>query len=107
MYALTVLTPDVHWLRPGIDGQHAGSVLTQAWDNSRCPMLIAACCLASVGHLDAVQPNRPGGNYELYKARVLREVSHRMRSPDTAITDATVGALGMLTSYEVRKDYRL
>ena len=64
-------------------------------------MLLAACCLASVGHLDAVQPNRPGGAYALYKARVLREVSERMRSPETATSDETIGTLGCLLSFEV------
>jgi hypothetical protein len=64
-------------------------------------MLLAACCLASVGHLDAVQPGRPSGQYELYKARVLREINARMRQPDTATSHETVGALGLLTSFEV------
>ena len=64
-------------------------------------MLLAACCLASVGHLDAVQPNRPGGNYHLYKARVLREVSQRMQSSITATSDETIGTLGCLLSFEV------
>jgi hypothetical protein len=65
-------------------------------------MLLAACCLASVGHLDAVQPNRPAGNYEVYKARVLSGVSERMRLAETATSDETVGALALLTSFEVR-----
>lgn len=64
-------------------------------------MLLAACCLASVGHLDAVQPNRPGGNYELYKARVLTEISKRMRTSEAATSDETLGALGCLVSFEV------
>lgn len=72
-----------------------------AWESSSSPMLLVASCLASVGHLDAVQPNRPGGNYEVYKARVLREVSKRMRSSDSATSEEVMGALALLTSFEV------
>lgn len=76
-------------------------MLGQAWDQSREPMLLAACCLASVGHLDAVQPDRPPGNYEVYKASVLRHISKRMQAPETAISDETIGALACLLSFEV------
>lgn len=64
-------------------------------------MLLTACCIASVGHLDAVQPNQPGGNYRLYKARLLQEIRERMKWPETATSDETVGALGCLLSFEV------
>jgi len=64
-------------------------------------MRLAACCLQSVGHLDAVQPGRPSGNYAVYKARVLREVADRMCVAGTAISDETVAALALLTSFEV------
>ena len=66
-------------------------------------MLLAACCLSSVGHLDAVQPNRPGGKYALYKARVLREVSKRMQTPSTATSDETIGTLSCLLSFEISR----
>ncbi|KAF2165834.1 hypothetical protein M409DRAFT_55694 [Zasmidium cellare ATCC 36951] len=93
----------LHWLLPGVETKTAGKMLGQAWDQSQCPMLLAACCLASVGHLDAVQPNRPPGNYEVYKANVLRHISRRMQSPDLATTDETVGALACLLSFEMSK----
>lgn len=64
-------------------------------------MLLAACCLASVGHLDAVQPNRPVGNYEVYKARVLKEISKRMSTSEAAVSNETLSALGCLVSFEV------
>ena len=92
---------DIHWLQPGVDADATSSVLSRAWETSQCPMLLAGCCLASAGHLDAVQPNRPGGNYAFYKARVLREVSERMQSPTTATSDETIGTLGCLLSFEV------
>lgn len=49
---------DLSWLRPGVDQETSWRVLSQAWARAQCPMLLAACCLASVGHLDAIQPNR-------------------------------------------------
>lgn len=64
-------------------------------------MLLAACCLASVGHLDAVQPNRPRGNYDFYKANVLRKISKRMHSVELATSDETICALACLLSFEV------
>ncbi|KAK4495820.1 hypothetical protein PRZ48_013088 [Zasmidium cellare] len=93
----------LHWLLPGVETETAGKMLGQAWDQSQCPMLLAACCLASVGHLDAVQPNRPPGNYEVYKANVLRHISKRMQSPDLATSDQTIGALACLLSFEMSK----
>ena len=66
-------------------------------------MLLAACCLASVGHLDAVQPNRPSGDYTVYKDRVLREVRERIRSPISATSNETIGALACLLSFEMSR----
>lgn len=98
---LTIRELDINWLQPGVDAEAANGILTSARETSQCPMLLAGCCLASVGHLDAVQPNRPGGNYALYKARVLRAVSERLQSPATATHDGTIGTLGCLLSFEV------
>ncbi|KAF2725009.1 hypothetical protein K431DRAFT_116892 [Polychaeton citri CBS 116435] len=93
----------MRWLHPGIDPTTAGRLLSDAWNSSQDPMLLAACCLASVGHLDAVQPNRPGGDYTTYRARVLKELSERMRVPSTAVSDETVGTLACLLSFELSK----
>lgn len=93
----------MRWLQPGIDVSTAGRLLSDAWDSSQDLMLLAACCLASVGHLDAVQPNRPGGDYTTYRAHVLKELSERMRVPSTAVSDETVGTLACLLSFELSK----
>ena len=85
-----------------MDSETAEGVLSSAWETSQCPMLLAACCLASVGHLDAVQPHPPTGNYALYKARILQEVSERMQSPASATSDEVIGTLACLLSFEVR-----
>nr|POF03900.1 hypothetical protein CFP56_21656 [Quercus suber] len=77
--------------------------MASAMNHTVRPFLLAACCLASVGHLDAVQPNRPGGNYEFYKGRVLREVRQRMKSSATATAHETVSALALLTSFEMSR----
>lgn len=100
------LMADIHWLRPGVQTETAGKMVGQAWDISKCPMLLAACCLASVGHLDAVQPNRPIGNYEVYKARVLKEISKRMSTSEAAVSNETLSALGCLVSFEVSNLWR-
>ena len=98
---MTDYCTDIQWLRPGVDSEFVAKTLAQVWESSSCPMLLASCCLASVGHLDAVQPNRPSGDYAMYKARVLREVSERMQASETATSDETIGALSQLLSFEV------
>lgn len=64
-------------------------------------MLLAACSLASIGYLDAVQPARARSNEALFKARVLKEMSIRMCDIRTATSEATISALLLLTSFEV------
>lgn len=80
----------------------ASTVVGHIWGQDRSPMLLAACCLVLVGHLDAVQPGRPTGTHEFYKAKIIREIFQRVQSPDSATTDETIAALACLLAYEVR-----
>lgn len=71
------------------------------WNVSECPMILGALVLAALGHIEVISPDMPAGNTIAYKARLLREVSRRMVSTETAASDSTITALMMLTSFEV------
>lgn len=76
--------------------------MNQDWQKAPNPMILASACLLAIGDLDAVTPARPSGNALLFKTRLLREIRLRMTAFQTALSDDTVSALLMLTSFEVR-----
>lgn len=59
-------------------------------------MLLAAGSLAAAG--DTEYASQPEG---IYKAKVLQELTERMRFAETAISDETLCALMFLTSFDV------
>ncbi|QIW95065.1 hypothetical protein AMS68_000583 [Peltaster fructicola] len=94
------------WLCPGINATLAAEVLSSRQDMETCPTVLAALCLASVGHLDAVRGSDTPLDYALYKARVFRNINERMKASSSAVSDETIGYLACLLSYEMSKGSR-
>lgn len=91
----------IHWLCPTIDATAAAEVLTARQDISTSPTVLAALCLGSIGHLDAVRHTDSAFNSATYKARVYKDITERMKFASTATSSETVGCLACLLSFEM------
>lgn len=97
----------MRWLRPDIDSDATAAAFALAWEDTKSPMLLAACSLASIGHIGTIDTNAPNSHCAVYKDRVLREVAKRMQSPETAVSDETIAGLACLLSFEVVCPFKL
>lgn len=76
------------------------ATLSNAWDMSPSPLLLAARCLGAFA-LNESYVNLPDDLHMACKARVLPGLNTRMQSPQIAITDATIHALLDLIVFEL------
>ncbi|KAJ8607787.1 hypothetical protein MRB53_040083 [Persea americana] len=75
------------------------------WQHSVWLLLVVSSVTSECSHADlidfgAVRQGEPAFEYDLYKARVYRDINERMKTSETAVTDETVGYLACLLSYE-------
>lgn len=73
----------------------------KAYDDKTSQMLLCALSLKSVGQLEAVKPTESKVDKNLLKTRVLALLNKRLKNPNKALEDNTIGALACLASYEV------